>query len=132
MDEILQYIELNTKLRTKSSDVKNDYEEDFFKLMNNSVFGKTMENIRKRVNVRLIRNETFAKSLVSKPNYACTKIFDENLVTVHMKKTELVFSTHVYLGMSILHISKQLMYDFHFNYIKNKYGENYKLLMTEH
>ena len=78
------YIDMNTKLRTKA---KNNFEKDFFKLMNNSVFGKTMENIRNRVNVKLVNNEEKARKLIAKPNYRSCKIFSENLISVHMKKT---------------------------------------------
>ena len=120
------YIELNTKLRIEAS---SEFEKDFFKLMNNSVFGKTMENIRNRVDIRLRTDDKSAKKLVSKPNYERTIIFSEDLV--HMKKTELVFNKPVYLGMSILDISKTLMYDFHYNYIKKNYGSKAKLLMTD-
>jgi len=83
------HIELNTKLRTEAY---NEFEKDFFKLMNNSVFGKTMENIRKRVDIRLRTDEKSAEKLVSKLNYERTTIFIVNLVAVHMKKTELVFN----------------------------------------
>ena len=109
----------------------NDFEKDFFKLMNNSVFGKTMENIRNRVDIRLVTNEKDAKKLTSKPNYQGRTIFCENLVAFHMKKTKLIFNKPVYLGMSILHLSKILMYDFHYNYIKKKYGERANLLFTD-
>ena len=114
------YIDLNTNLRAKGN---NDFEKDFFKLMNNSVFGKTMENIRKRVDVRLVTNEKDSKKLISKPNYQHRTIFCENLVAIHMKKTKLVFNKPVYLGMCILDLSKTIMYKFHYNYIKPKYGE---------
>jgi len=70
--------------------------------MNNSVFGKTMENIRNRVNIRLVNNQKFLKKCVEKTNFDHCTVFDENLVTVHMKKTELVFNKPVYLGVSIL------------------------------
>jgi len=120
------YIELNTKLRIEAS---SEFEKDFFKLMNNSVFGKTMENIRNRVDIRLRTDDKSAKKLVSKPNYERTIIFSEDLV--HMKKTELVFNKPVYLGMSILDISKTLMHDSHYNYIKKKYGPKAKFLMTD-
>jgi len=93
------YIELNTNLRSKA---QNEFEKDFFKLMNNSVFGKTMENIRNRVKIRLVNNQKSLKKCAAKPNFDhCTK-FDENLVAVHMKKTKLVFNKPEYLGMSIL------------------------------
>jgi len=99
--------------------------------MNNSVFGKTMESIHHCIDVRLRPNVRSAEKLVSKPNYECMTLFDENLVAVHMKETELVFNKPVYLGISILDISKMLMYDFHYNYMKKKYAENSKLLMTD-
>ena len=122
------YIDLNTNLRAKAT---NDFEKDFFKLMNNSVFGKTMENIRNRVDIRLVTRESQAKKLTCKPNYQHHTIFCENLTAVHMKKVSLKFNKPVYLGMSILDLSKTLMYDFHYNYIKPKYVENAKLLFTD-
>ena len=122
------YIEMNANLRTKA---KNNFEKDFFKLMNNSVFGKTMENIRNRVNVKLVNTEERLKKLSAKPNYKSCKIFNENLISVHMKKTSLTMNKPVYLGMCILDLSKTIMYDFHYNYIKPKYGEKAKLLFTD-
>ena len=123
------YIEMNTNLRTKA---KNNFEKDFFKLMNNSVFGKTMENIRNRVNVKLVNTEERLKKLVAKPNLKCPpKTFSENLVSVHLKKTSLLMNKPVYLGMCILDLSKTIMYDFHYNYIKPKYGDKSKLLFTD-
>ena len=122
------YIEMNTNLRTKA---KNNFEKDFFKLMNNSVFGKTMENIRNRVNVKLVNTEEGLKKLSAKPNYKSCKIFNENLISVHMKKTSLTMNKPVYLGMCILDLSKTIMYDFHYNYIKPKYGAKAKLLFTD-
>ena len=122
------YIDLNTDLRAKAT---NDFEKDFFKLMNNSVFGKTMENIRNRVDIRLVTRVSQAKKLTCKPNYQHHTIFSKNLAAVHMKKVSLKFNKPVYLGMSILDLSKTLMYDFHYNYIKPKYGERAKLLFTD-
>ena len=122
------YIELNTDLRTKG---KNDFEKDFFKLMNNSVFGKTMENIRNRVDVRLVNHQNKAKKLISKPNLKHWTRFDENLIAVHLKRTKLTFNKPVYCGMAILDISKTLIYDFHYDYILPKYGKNQKLLFTD-
>ena len=123
------YIDKNTNLRTQA---KNNFEKDFFKLMNNSVFGKTMENIRNRVNVKLVNTEERLKKLTAKPNLKSPpKIFSENLVSVHLKKTSLTMNKPVYLGMCILDLSKTIMYDFHYNYIKPKYGEKAKLLFTD-
>ena len=99
--------------------------------MNNSVFGKTMENIRNRVDIRLVNSEKKAMKLAAKPNFKHCNIFDENLVAIHMKKTKLVFNKPVYLGMCILDLSKTLMYDFHYNYIKNKFNDKATLLFTD-
>ena len=122
------YIELNTDLRTKG---KNDFEKDFFKLMNNSVFGKTMENIRNRVDVRLVNNQDKAKKLISKPNLKHWTRFDENLIGVHLKIIKLTFNKPVYCGMAILDLSKTLIYDFHYRYILPKFGKKQKLLFTD-
>ena len=122
------YIDMNTNLRTKA---KNNFEKDFFKLMNNSVFGKTMENIRNRVDVRLVTDIDKAKKLVAKPNFKHHNIFCEELIGIHMKKTSLTMNKPIYLGMSILDLSKTIMYDFHYNYIKPKYGNKAKLLFTD-
>ena len=123
-----QYIDFNTE---KRKNAKNAFEKDFFKLMNNSVFGKTMENIRKRVDVRLVTDEKKLLKLTSKPTYVSSKIFNENLVAVHKIKETLTLNRPAYVGMCILDLSKTLMYDFHYNYIKEKYGEKAKLLFTD-
>ena len=122
------YIDTNVILRTQA---KNNFEKDFFKLMNNAVFGKTMENIRNRVNIKLVNTGEKFKKLVAKPNYESRIIFNENLVSVHMKKTSLTMNKPVYLGMCILDLSKTLMFDFHYKYIKPKYGKQAKLLFTD-
>ena len=123
-----QYIDFNTE---KRKNAKNEFEKDFFKLMNNSVFGKTMENIRKRVDVRLVTDEKKLLKLTSKPTYVSSKIFNENLVAVHKIKETLTLNRPAYVGMCILDLSKTLMYDFHYNYIKNNYGQKAKLLFTD-
>ena len=123
-----QYIDFNTEKRKHA---KNSFEKDFFKLMNNSVFGKTMENLRKRVDVRLVTNENKLDKLTSKPTYVSSKIFNENLVAVHKIKETLTLNRPAYVGMCILDLSKTLMYDFHYNYIKKKYNDRAKLLFTD-
>ena len=123
-----QYIDFNTQKRTHA---KNSFEKDFFKLMNNSVFGETMENIRKRVDVRLVTSKEKLLKLASKPTYVSSKIFNENLVAVHKIKETLTMNRPAHIGMCILDLSKTLMYDFHYNYIKHKYGDKAKLLLTD-
>ena len=119
-----KYIALSTKLRTVA---KNEFEKDFFKLMNNSVFGKTMENIRNRVDIKLINDKIKAEKLVAKPNLDHCNFFSEESVALHMKKTKLDFNKPVYLGMCILDLSNTVMYDFQCN----KYGDKAKLLFTD-
>ena len=122
------YIRKNTELRMCAT---NNFEKDFFKLMNNSVFGKTIENIRKRQNIHLIDNRKKAVYLSNKPNFDRVTIFDKNLIAVHMKKIEVYFNKPVYVGQAILDLSKTLMFDFHYNYIKKKYKDKAELLFTD-
>ena len=90
-----------------------------------------MENMRKRIDVRLVNNIESAKKLIRKPNFNHFTIFSEDLAAINMKKTEIRFNKPIYVGFSILDLSKQIMYDFHYNYIKEKYGEKAELLMTD-
>ena len=99
--------------------------------MNNAVYGKTMENLRKRVDVRLITNKKQLLKMASKPTYVSSKIFNKDLVAVHKIKETLTLNRPSYLGMCILDLSKTLMYDFHYNYIKKKYDNKAKLLFTD-
>ena len=122
-----KYIDFNTEMRKMA---KNSFEKDFFKLMNNSVFGKTMENLRKRSNIKLETDPEHLIKLTKKPTYVSSKIFDENLVGVQMKNVSLLLNKPSYVGFSILELSKTLMYDFHYNYIRKKYPEA-KLLFTD-
>ena len=115
---------MNTNLRKEA---KNDFQKEFFKLMNNSVFGKTIENVRKHRDIKLVMTEEKRIKLVSEPNYHTTKRFSENLLAIEMKKTKVKMNKPVYLGMSILDISKTLMYEFWYEYIKPKYKDNAKL-----
>ena len=122
------YIDKNTQLRMRS---KTKFEKDFFKLMNNSMFGKTIEDIRKRTDIKLVTTEEQANKYINKPNYKDRTTFSNNLVAIHMGKTEIEMVKPVYLGMTILDLSKTLMYDLHYNYIKPKYGDRAKLLFTD-
>ena len=103
------YIEMNTKLRPE---VKNDLEKDFLKLMNNSVFGKTMENVRIHRDIKLVTTDKRRNQLVSEPNYHTKILFSEDLLAIEMKKTKVKMNKPAYLGLSILEISTTLMYEF--------------------
>ena len=110
-----EYIDMNTKLRKQA---KNDFEKDFIKSMNNSVFGKTMENVRKHRDIKLATSDKRRNQLVPEPNYHITKWFSEKLLAIEMKKIKVKMNKPVYLGLSILEISKTLMYEFWYDYIK--------------
>ena len=115
---------MNTELRKKA---KNDFEKDFFKLMNNAVFEKTMENVRKHRDIKLVTTDKRRNQLVSEPNYHTTKWFPENLLAIEMKKTKVKMNNPVYLGLSILESSKRLMHEFWYDYMKPKYSNSVKL-----
>ena len=113
------YIDFNTKLRTEA---KNDFEKDFFKLMNNSVFGKTMQNIRKHKNIKLVTSiESYPKT-VMKPNFKSGIFISTNLMDCEMGKTKVVMNKPVYLRQAMLDLSKIVMYKFHCDYTLPKYG----------
>ena len=99
--------------------------------MNNSIFGKTMENVRNHRDIKLVTTNEQRNKLVSEPNYHTTKHISENLLIIEMKKTEVKMNKPIYLGMSILDISKTLMYEFWYDYIKPKYGDRAKLCYTD-
>ena len=122
------YIAFNTQ---KRAGAKNAFEKYFSKLMNNSVFGKTMENLRKRSNIQLVTNPEKMERLAARPTYISHKIFHENLVAVHSKQTKLLLNKPSYVGMCILELSKLVMYNFHYNYILPKNGKKAKLLFTD-
>ena len=119
---------MNTKYRKEA---KNDLEKDGFKLMNNSVFGKPLENARNHRDIRLVISDKRRKRLVSEPNYYSHKTFSEHLMAIEMKKTKVKMIKPIYLGMSILDISKTLMYEFWYDHIKPKYGDRAKLCYTD-
>ena len=123
------YIDFNTQLRTAAT---NDFEKDFFKLMNNSVFGKTMENIRKHRNIKLVTTEEKYLRTKLKPNFKSGVLFGENLMGCEMDKIKVVMNKPVYLGQVILDLSKTIMYEFHYNYMVPKYGlEKLKLFYMD-
>ena len=118
------YIEMNTELRKLA---KNDFEKDLFKLMNNLVFGKTMENIREHRDIKLVTTDKKRSKLVSEPNYHTINLISENFSIIEMKKTKIKMNKPIYLGLSILEISKILIYEFWYDYMKTKYNGNVKL-----
>ena len=115
------YIDFNTKLRTAAA---NDFEKDFFKLMNNAVFGKTMENIRKHRNFKFVTSEAQYLKTVMKPNFESGVRFDENLMGCEMGHIKVVMNKPIYLGQAILDLSKIVMYEFHYNYMVQKYSSD--------
>ena len=119
------YVDMNTDLRKKQ---KMTLKKDFFKSRNNAVFGKTMENVRKHRDIKLVTTERRRDYLVSEPNYQTTKFFTEHLLAIDTKKTEILMDKPVYLGPPIiLQLSKMLMFEFWYNYLKRKYDEKAKL-----
>ena len=118
------YIDMNTELRKAA---KNDFEKDLFKLMNNSVFGKTMENIRNHRDIKLVTTDKKRNKLVSEPNYHTINLILEYLSITEMKETKVKMNKLIYLSLSILEISKILMNEFWYDYMKPKYGNNVKL-----
>ena len=124
------YIRQNTEYRKKA---ESDFEKDFYKLMNNSVFGKTMENLQKRIDIKIVRSDEKEKirKLVAKPAYARHVIFTNNMAGVHMRKTKMLLNKPVYVGMTILEKSKLLMYDYFYGVLKREYGAKCELLYTD-
>ena len=118
------YIDMKTELRKLAS---NDFEKNFFKLMNNAVFGKAMENIRKHRDIKLVTTNKRRSKLVSEPNYHTINLISEYLSIIELNKTKVKMNKPIYLGLSILEISKILMYEFWYDYMKPKYGNDVKL-----
>ena len=118
------YIDMNTELRKSSP---NDFQKNFFKLMNNAVFRETMENIRKHRDIKLVTTDKKRSKLVSEPNYHTINLISEHLSIIEMTKTKVKMNKPIYLGLSILEASKILMYEFWYDYMKPKYGNNVEL-----
>ena len=119
-----KYINFNTELRKNAL---NDFEKDFFKLMNNAVFGKTMENVRKHRDIKLVKTDHRRNKLVSEPNHHTMKLINDNLAIIEMRKVKVKVNKPIYLGLSILDISKITMYEFWYDYVKNKYDSRANL-----
>ena len=119
-----EYFDFNTRLRTAA---KNDFEKDFYKLMNNSVFGKTMEDIRNHRNIKLVNNEEEYLKNVMKPNFKSGTLLGPYLMGCEMGKVRVVMNKPVYLCQAISDLSKTIMYEFHYNHMIPKYGDRLKL-----
>ena len=114
-DWMKKYIDFNTEKRTNAA---NSFKKDFFKLMINSVYGKTTENLRKRINVRLVNNEKDFLKYTSRPTHITYKIFVKNYAAIHEIKPALTLNKPIYVEFTVLELNKWLMYDFHYNFIK--------------
>ncbi|KAL4092502.1 hypothetical protein QTP88_027003 [Uroleucon formosanum] len=125
---LAQYINLNTEMRQKA---KNDFEKDFFKLMNNAVFGKTMESVRKRIKMELVSSEQRLQKLINKTTFKHATNYSENLNAVTLENKIIKFDKPIYIGFAVLDISKTLMYDYHYNVMQKHYGDNIKLMYTD-
>ena len=121
-----KYIDFN---RDKRKNAANNFEKNYFKLMNNSVFGKTMENLKKRMSVKLVNNAKDYVKCISKPSFVSKKIFSKNFVAIHEIKPVLILNKPIYARFSILDLTKLLMYEFHYKDIKSKFDA--KLLFTD-
>ena len=125
-DWMKKYIDFNTEKRTNTA---NRFKKDFFKLMISSVYGKTMENLRKRINVRLVTNEIDFLKYTCRPTHITHKIFGKNYAAIHEIKPVLTLNKPIYVGFTVLELSKWLMYDFHYNFIKKHFDA--ELLFTD-
>jgi hypothetical protein len=123
-----KYIDFNTEQRTKS---KNDFEKDLYKLMSNAPFGKTMESVRKRVDIKLYTDEKLALKQFAKPQFLQQKIYSEDLIAIKNVKGVVKLDKPIYVGVAVLDLSKFHMYKFHYDFIKEKYGEKATLLFTD-
>ena len=121
-----KYFDFNTE---KGKNEANDFDKDFFKKIINSVYGKTMENLRKRINVRLVNNAGNFLKYTSRPTYITHKIFAEDYATIHEIEPILMLNKPIYVGFTVLDLSKWLMYDFHYNFVKK--NSDAKLLITD-
>ena len=112
------YIDMNTELRSKC---KDEFGKKFYKLMNNSVFGKTMESVRNRINIKLCRTPEYIQKQMSKPTYKGNIEFSKDFTAITLDKTEVYYNKPIYIGAQILDLSKTLLYRFHYEYMKPKF-----------
>ncbi|XP_074026944.1 uncharacterized protein isoform X2 [Leptinotarsa decemlineata] len=125
------YIDLNTELRKKAT---NEFEKNLYKLMNNAVFGKTMENVRKRVNIHLLTEwcgRYGAEAHIAKPEFKSAAVFDENLVAVELNKLQIFLNKPIYVGQAILDLAKTTIYSFHYGYMAERFGEDCTVMYTD-
>ena len=125
-DWMKKYTDFNAE---KRKNMANSFEKDFFKLMINSVYGKTMENLRKRINMRLVANQKDFLKYTSKPTHITHKIFGKNYAAIHEIKPVLTLKKSIYVGFTVLELRKLLMYDFHYNFVKKHFDA--ELLFTD-
>ena len=125
------YIDYNS---AKRKEAKNDFEKMLYKLFNNAVYGKTIESERKRVDVKLVNKwegRYGAESLISKPNFHSCTIFDENLVAIQLNRTTITIQKPIFVGLTVLELSKVCLYRFHYDFMKKKLGDKCKLMYTD-
>lgn len=129
-----KYIDFNSEKRAKAT---NEFDKNHYKSMNNNVFGKTMENVEKRVDIRLVTHwecrhrKPGVEALIAKPNFKSSKVFNDNLVAIQLNLAEVRYNKPLYVGFCILELSKTVMYDFFYGYLKEKYGNDVYLLYTD-
>ena len=121
------FTDFNSKKRRESSD---EFSKDLYKILNNCSYGKSIENIRKRINVKLVNDKKTYQKIVNRPNFIPQKIIDKNFPAVHCSKEVLTLSKPIYTGFCILELSKLLMYQFHYDYVLKTF-DNVKLLFTD-
>ncbi|KAL4132045.1 hypothetical protein QTP88_009266 [Uroleucon formosanum] len=125
---LAEFINLNTEMRKKAL---NDFEKDFFKLMNNSIFGKTMEQVRRRIQMELVSSEDRVQKLINLTTFKYATSYNENLSGITMEIKIIKFDKPIYIGLAVLDISKTLMYDYHYNVMKAHYGDKIELMYTD-
>ena len=126
-DWMKPYNDFNTQKRKEAT---NDADKNLFKLLSNAVYGKTMEHLRKIIKIGIVKNEKDIVKHISKPSYVSHRIFDKNLVTIHEKKICLTLNKLIYVGFTVLEISKLSMYAFHYDFMKKIFND-FKLLFTD-